>query len=286
MTLLITGATGNIGARVVQQLIERGIRPRVFVRDPLKLRAHFGDRVDVAIGDLDDAASLTAALDGIDRLFLVNSGSTLAARDALAADAAKRCGVERIVKLSALGARAQTEPTAVALWHAEGEAAIRASGVLFSFIQPVGFMSNALEWARSIKADSVVRASTGDGRIAMIHPDDIAAVATEALLGDERFENRSFVITGPSALTYSEMTQQIGVAIERTLHFEPISDEQAHANLLRHGLPPALADALIVLWREVREGLVAMVTNEVERIVGRAPIAFATWAKQNAAAFR
>src|ERR1700722_11465841 len=79
MTYLITGATGNIGSLVVEELLARGIRPRVLVRDLDKARARFGDRVDVARGDLEDAGSLMPALAGADALFLVNSGPELAA---------------------------------------------------------------------------------------------------------------------------------------------------------------------------------------------------------------
>jgi uncharacterized protein YbjT (DUF2867 family) len=152
------------------------------------------------------------------------------------------------------------------------------------FVQPVGFMSNALEWARSIRADGMVRASTGEGRIAMIHPDDIAEVATQALTTSS-FEGQALPITGPKSLSYREMTAAIGAAINKPLTFEAISDEQARANLLRFGLTPSLADALIVLWREVREGLVSVVTNNVERVTGRKPLPFERWVHENAAAF-
>jgi uncharacterized protein YbjT (DUF2867 family) len=197
-------------------------------------------------------------------LFLVNSGPDLAARDAMAAQAARAAGVRRLVKLSSLGARASGEATAVALWHARGEAAIRASALPFTFVQSVGFMTNTLSWARSIKAEGVVRASTGDGRIAMIHPDDIAAVAVAALTTAE-YEGRALAVTGPEALTYAEMTAKIGAAIGRDLRFEPTTDEEALESLRRAGMANDLADALVTLWREVREGRVDIVTDTVER---------------------
>jgi uncharacterized protein YbjT (DUF2867 family) len=285
MSYLVTGATGNIGGRVVERLIAHGERPRIFVRDEAKARTRFGAAVDIAVGDLADARALAAALEGIDALFLVNTGHDLARLDALAAKLAKQARATRVVKLSALGARASGEDTAVALWHAQGEAAIQASGVAYTFIQPVGFMSNALAWASSIKAIGRVRASTGDGRIAMIHPDDIAAVAMQAL-STRQHDGQSLAITGPEALTYTEMTNKLGAAIGRSLQFESITDEQARASLLDHGLTAELADALVVLWREVRDGQVATVTSQVERVTGQKPITFDDWAAQNAAAFR
>jgi uncharacterized protein YbjT (DUF2867 family) len=132
MVYLITGATGNVGSLVVERLIARGDRPSVFARDPEKARARYGDRVDVLVGDLADAAALKRALTGADALLLVSSGPELAARAA---------GVKHLVKLSSYDTREQNIGTGV--WHAHGESAIRASGIPVTFIQPSGFMSNA-----------------------------------------------------------------------------------------------------------------------------------------------
>jgi uncharacterized protein YbjT (DUF2867 family) len=139
---LITGATGNVGSLVTERLIARGVRPRVFVRDAGKAKARYGENAVIRTGDLGDAASLSRALACVDVLFLVNSGHELAALDALAADTAKAAGVKRLVKLSSYDAREQNVGTGV--WHAAGETAIRDRGVPFVFVQPSGFMSNAL----------------------------------------------------------------------------------------------------------------------------------------------
>ena len=284
--ILVTGATGNIGARVANGIVALGQRPRVLVRDAAQARAWFGDRVDYAVGDLADEGSLAAACAGVDAVFLVNGGTDLARRDGLAARVARAAGIGHLVKLSSLGARATGRPaTAVALWHAAGEAAIKDSGVPYTFIQSVGFMSNALAWAPGIQAAGAVLASTGEGRIAMIHPDDLAAVAIAALSsGNHRGE--ALAVTGPEALSYAEMTALIGAAIGRTLTFVPVSDGKAAENLARTGMPPAMVAALVELWREVREGQVAVVTGDVERVTGRRPTAFRRWADENAAAFR
>jgi uncharacterized protein YbjT (DUF2867 family) len=284
MTYLITGATGNIGSRVVARLLERGERPRVLARDGAKAQARFGDRVDVVVGDLADAASLPAAFSGADALLLINSGPELARRDEAAAAVAQAAGIGHVVKLSALGARATSATAQLGSWHAAGEAAIRKSGVRWTFVQPAGFMTNALAWAPAIKADGVVRASTGDGQVAMIHPEDIAAVATRALTTRE-YDGQSLPITGPALLSYAEMTGAIGAAVGKTLAFQAISDEQARQCLLASGTPMAVAEALVGLWRAVRQGQVAIVTDGVERVVGRKPIAFAQWAEENAACF-
>ena len=105
-----------------------------------------------------------SSLAGAETLFLVNSGPEIGSRDAAAAQGPR--GGHQAAGEAVVARRAgeQGRPTAVALWHARGEAAIRASGVPFTFVQSVGFMTNALAWARTIKAEGIVRASTGEGR--------------------------------------------------------------------------------------------------------------------------
>ena len=282
MNYLVTGATGDVGSKVVDRLLQRGDRPRVFVRDREKARSRFGDRVDVFIGDLADPASLNPALEGVDALFLVNTGPEIPARDEAAAKTAKAAGVKHLVKLSSMDV---AQGLAIGAWHERGEAAIRASGISFTFVQPTGFMSNLMAWATSIKAEGIMRASTGDGRRAFIHSDDIAAVATRALTTRE-YDGASLPITGPESLSFAEVTTKIGAAIGRQLQFQSISDDEARRLYAATGAPALETEAHVSLWRAIREGRLATVTDTVERILDRKPIALDQWAIENAGAFR
>jgi uncharacterized protein YbjT (DUF2867 family) len=282
MTYLVTGATGDVGARVVEQLLQQGERPRIFVRDAQKARTCCGDRVEVFVGDLGDPASLRPALAGIDALFLVNSGPEIPVRDQAAAEAAKAAGVKRLVKLSSMDVE---QGLAIGAWHEQGEAAVRASGIPFTFVQPTGFMSNLLAWAKSIQIEGIVRSSTGDGRRAFIHSADIAAVAVKALTTPE-YTGESLPITGPEALSFAEATAKIGSVIGKRLAFETISDEEARQRYSAVSGSAAETEAHVALWRAIREDRLAKVTDNVERILGRKPITLDQWAKENAAAFR
>jgi (4-alkanoyl-5-oxo-2,5-dihydrofuran-3-yl)methyl phosphate reductase len=283
MTYLITGATGDIGSKVVEQLLQRGERPRIYVRDAEKAQARFGDKIDIFGGDLADSATLQAALEGVEEFFLLNSGPQIPARDEAAAKAAKATGVRHLVKLSSLDVR---QGLAIGAWHERGETAIRASGICFTFVQPTGFMSNLLAWARSIKSEGVVRSSTGDGRRAFIHTQDIAAVATEALTSC-KYDGKSLPITGPEAITFAEVTGKIGAAIGKQLTFQSISDEEAGQRYAgATGAPAEDTEAHVALWRAIREGRLASVTDNVEHILGRKPITLDQWIQENAAAFR
>jgi uncharacterized protein YbjT (DUF2867 family) len=283
MKYLVIGATGNIGSRVTQRLIARGERPSVFVRSAKKARARFADRVDIHVGDLENPrSSLAAALVGIDGVFLVTDGPNLDTRDRTVALAAKSAGVRHVVKLSTLDVH---NGVGTGPWHARGEAAVRDSGVVFTFVQAAGFMSNALGWSDSIRDEGVLRSSTGKGRIAFIHPDDIADVAIAALTTRDH-DGASRVITGPEALSYGEMAATIGRAVGKRVRFEPISDAQAHARVVGWAGEGPYADALVDIWRAVREGRLATVSDGVQQILGRAPIPFDRWAEENADAFQ
>ena len=281
MTYLITGATGDVGARVVDSLLAFGERPRVFVRDENKARSRFGDRVEVFVGDLADAASLKSALQGVDALFLVTTGPRIPDLDDGAAKAAKAAGVRRLVKLSSLDVE---QNLAIGAWHERGEEAIRASGVPFTFLRPSGFMSNLFAWAPSIKNEGVVRSSTGDGKRGFIHSDDIAAVATE-ILRTGAHVGESLALTGPEALSFSEVAVKLGAAIGSPLRYQPISDEEARRRYAATGAPPEETEAHVCLWRAIREGRLATVTNWVERVLGRKPISLDRWAAENAVRF-
>ena len=278
---LITGATGTIGGRVVERLLQAGIRPKVLVRDAEKARRAFGDRVDVRVGDLSDPSSLRAAFAGVSSLFLVNAGPDLAARDAAAAQVAKQAGVRHVVKLSSIDVDGEIGTGA---WHAQGERALRESGLAVTFVRPSGFMTNALWWARSIKAEGLIRTSTGEGRIALIHPGDIAEVVTRVLV-DREHRGQVLPITGPAALTYAEMAATVGAVIRRPVGFSALSDEEARRRFAGREEPDAMVEALVSIWRAIREGRLARVTDVVAQVLGRPPLSFETWVRQNAATF-
>jgi len=283
MKTLVFGSTGTIGSRVAQRLVDSGMRPSAFVRNAKRARALLGDRVDLHVGDLDDpGASLDAALVGVDAVFLVTDGPDLATRDRTVAFAARRAGVRHVVKLSTLDVRTGigTGP-----WHARGEEAVQESGVAFTFIHAAGFMTNAFGWSESIRREGVVCSSTGAGTIAFIHPDDIAAVATAALTTRDH-DGEALVITGREALSYGEMAAIVGRAIGKPVGFEEISDSEAYARTAVWAGEGPYVDALVDIWRAVREGRLDTVTDGVAQITGREPIGFERWAAENAASFQ
>lgn len=282
MKPLITGATGDVGSRVVELLLSRNIRPRVLARNEAKARSLFGARVDIFVGDLAEPASLRRALQGVETVYLVNVGPEIPQRDEAAAVLSREEGIKRVVKLSSLDVE---HGLAIGAWHEKGEAAIRAAGVPFTFVRPTGFMSNLLAWAHSIKTEKLVRSSTANGRRPFVHSDDIAAVSVEALVS-EAYVGQSIGITGPESLTFGEATAAIAQAIGEPLAFQAISDGEARERYSRISGSPEETEAHVMLWRAIREDRLARVTDEVERVLGRKPITLRQWAAENADSFR
>lgn len=266
MRILVLGATGNIGSAVVEAALAAGHAVRAVSRGGSDLP----EGADGFVGDLNDASSLTRALDGVEALFTLSGYGGLAET---LADAA-RGGIERVVLLSSSSAPSGNRDNAVAKYHIESEDAVRASGLDWTFLQPNAFMSNALRWRPQILAGEVIQEPFGDIALSVIDPADIAAVALLALTSADH-HGRSYRLSGPEALTAAERADVLGTTLGRTLTVKVPSDEEA-----REGLPPAYADAFHEFYRG---GLIDETTIHptVQHLLGRPPVTFADWASAN-----
>lgn len=146
-------------------------------------------------------------------------------------------------------------------------------------------MSNALLWAKSIKADGMVRSATGDGKIPFIHPRDIADVSAQALLS-EQYRDSSLPISGPEALSYAEMVATIGSAIGKPVGIQAISEEGVRDEQLAWGASEAEVEAHLSIYCAIRHGVLSHVADGVDRVLGRRPITFTQWVNENVQAFQ
>jgi uncharacterized protein YbjT (DUF2867 family) len=280
--ILVTGATGTVGREVVAQLVAAGESVRAMTRDPG--RASFDPGVSVVAGDFGDPGTLEKAALGADRVFALSTGPELGVHDANLAGAAKKAGVRHVVKLSVLGAGGEAR-SVIADWHDAGEKAIRESGLAFTFVRPGMFMSNALNWARTAKSQGKVFSNYRDGKVPPVHPRDIAAVAVKALTSSGH-EGKSYPLTGGEALSMHEQIAILSEIVGRPIEFVPISDEAARDGMLKAGMPPLLVEALVTMAGSVRSGRASEVLPTVEQVLGRKPLTWADWVRENAAAFR
>jgi uncharacterized protein YbjT (DUF2867 family) len=277
---LVTGATGNVGSEVVEQLLAGGQRVRVFTRDAAKV-ARWIDRVEVAVGSFADSDSFARAAAGVEGVFLMNGGPEGEPFARLIA-AAKSQGSQRIVFLSTLLAGDPSSP--IGAMHKDKEDAIRSSGLQGKFVRAGGFMSNSYQWIGSIKADGVVNNSMGTGRFAPIAPEDIAAVAVKALttsgLADEIFE-----VTGGELISVPEEVSILAEVLGRPLRCVDVPTETAVQGLIQSGVPPHVAAAVGKSFEAIRDGRAMIVKDTVAQVTGRQPMVFAEWARRHAARF-
>ncbi|WP_018530685.1 MULTISPECIES: NAD(P)H-binding protein [unclassified Streptomyces] len=281
--ILITGATGTIGSELVRLLAARGIPHRALTRDPS--RARFGPGTEVVRGDYDTPDSLRAALTGVDAVFMVNVPGAAApgAHDRTLLDAAVTAGARRAVKLSAI---ATGDPASgpFSQWHVPGEQALRDGTLEWTILRPTMFASNFLWWAPDIRAGRPVPDQYGGGAQGVVDPADIAAVAAEALLGDGH-HGRTYTPTGPEALAVPRMAAALGTVLGRTLDTVELSTADNRARLLSIGIPEHSVDGVLEGLAFVRDGGNAVVTDDVERVLGRPPRTFEEWARDHKDAF-
>jgi uncharacterized protein YbjT (DUF2867 family) len=280
--ILVTGATGNVGAEVAGMLAASGHPVRAMTRRPRDVR--MPDGVEVVYGDAADPAGLGDAFHGIDRAFLMTAQPIGSAprptHDINLAAAARRAGVTHIVKLSVYGAG--TGDDAVYGWHTDAENAVIDTGIDHTFLRPGRFMSNALHWAPMIRRGNEVRIPFATRPAASIDPADIAAIAVAALTtGDHR--NTAYRLSGPQVLTPAEELEILGDALGRRLRLVEPSVEEAKAGLLASGAAPEIVDAILAHTLESDDG--TQVLPAMPGLLGRPPRTFAQWARAHAGAF-
>jgi uncharacterized protein YbjT (DUF2867 family) len=284
-TVLIAGATGNVGTHVVQELRRMGVFVRAFVRDPGTATAKLGAEVELAVGDFDNAASLRRAMRDVDRIFLASSdGPRKVEHEVAVIDAARAAGVRRIVKVSAIGA-APRSPLPPFDWNGRIEEQLWGSGVPAAVLRPNFYMTNILASAATIKRTDRLLAPAGTGKIGMIDPRDVAAAAARVLT-HEGHEGRTYVLTGPEAITHVQIAEALSAATGRRIAFVDTPEDATRENMVATGLPAWLIDHLVKLFRLVREGALATVTGTVETLTGRRPRPFAEFAREHAVFFR
>lgn len=267
-TILVTGATGNVGRPLVTQLAASGVDVRAVTRDP--------SGADLPPG----VARYRSALDavaGSDAVFL--NSRALGDRLHATVEAARAAGVQRMVALSAINADDDfaRQPSRVrGDRNKEVDELAAGSGLEWVSLRPSVFASNvAGMWAAQIRASDVVSGPYASASTAPIADEDIAAVAAHALLTDELAGQR-IPMTGPQSLTNTELVETIGAVLGRTLEYREVDPDVVRLRFSAIGFPAAFADAYMGLLSQTVDRP-ALVTHDVEKILERPATSFAGW---------
>jgi uncharacterized protein YbjT (DUF2867 family) len=284
--ILITAGTGTSGREIVEAVARTGQPFRVTARDVARAEPLKKLGAEVVRGDFNDPASLERAMAGVERVFL-NSGPTqdLAELQQNVIAAARRAGVRHVVKLSVFGADwPQAGTVRFMRQHVDVERALRDTGLAWTMLRPTFFMQNLLGSAATIRQAGAIFMPAGDGRAPYIDTRDIADVAAVTLTQGGH-EGQTYELTGPEDLSFYDMARGIGAAIGRDVKYVPVSDDQARQSLLGAGIPAWNVEGMLELMKATRDGWMAGVTSEVERLTAHPARTFAAFARENAAAF-
>lgn len=273
--ILVTGATGNVGNELVHALVARHQPVRAVARNPDA--AAFPAPVDVASADLAAPRSMAGALAGIRKLFLLGGFATTELLETV-----RDAGVEHVVLLTSRCVIGGNPENAVTRMWLDGESAVRESGVPWTILHPSGFHSNALRWVPQLNRGNVVRAPWPGVAIASIDPADIAAVAA-TVLAEPGHEYTAPALSGPEPLTPGQQVATLARVLDRPLHYEPLSDDQARAEMLAD-TPAPIVDGLFRFFTD-GEFDDSTVQDSVLKVTGRAPRRFEDWARDHASDF-
>jgi uncharacterized protein YbjT (DUF2867 family) len=283
--IVVTGATGQIGSEVVRLLAEKGEKVHPLIRDPKKAMSLSHPNVMFVMGDLSDPKSLDAAFKGAQKLFLLTSAaSDLVELQHNAIEAAKRAGIQHVVKLSAMGADKDSQVN-LGRWHYQTEEELKKSGMKWTILQPHFFMQNVAMMAGSIKGQGAIYAPVKDGKLAMVDIRDIAAVAVAALT-EPGHEGQTYVITGGEAISFQDLARQIGEATGKPVKYVDIPPEEARKAMLGMGMPSWAVDDMVGMYGFFAAGYGAATTDVVQKVGKAKPRTFAQFAKENAETFK
>jgi uncharacterized protein YbjT (DUF2867 family) len=274
------------GTALLRRLSAHGVAARALVRNPAKAGAIAAlPHVEIAQGDMARPETLAAALRDVDRAMLISSSDPMMLDvQTNFIDAAAKAGVRHVVKLSGIMPELDSA-FRFARMHGEIEKKLEVSGLAFTHLRAGEFMTAYFRQVPMIAAKGAIFLPMADARIASIDVDDIAEIAAKVLTGSGH-EGKTYPLTGPQALTMTEVAEKLSAATGKTIRYINVPPEDARQAQLANGMPPYLADALFELFAERRNGKEAKVWPDAGMLLGRTPTSFDEFARRNAAMFR
>ena len=264
MIIAVTTPTGHVGSRVVQLLVQAGIRPVVLVRDPAKLDPALRELVDVAQGDLTDAAYVTRATKGVDALLWVAPDS-FTADDPLAdltrlaghaADAVTANGIARVVLISSIGAE-KKHGAGLIDGLARHEEALAGTGSNVLILRNGYYFTNLLGMLDELRAGALTTTMPADAPMPWVDPRDVGDIAAARLLAADWTGVEVQAVHGPRDLSWAEVAATVTAATGRKIRVEVITDDRLREALGQAGMTGPAIEGVVGMTAGLRDGFTA-----------------------------
>jgi NAD(P)H dehydrogenase (quinone) len=270
MKLLVTGATGKLGSKIVESLLKSvpASQLAVSVRNPEKAEGLSSQGVEVRHGNFDHPETLDTAFAGIDRLLIISAdgdNETRIRQHTNAVEAAKRAGVKFIAYTSL--ANATESKNLMAPPHVATEAAIVNTGIPYSFLRNNWYLENEIGSIQGALAGAPWVTSAGEGKVGWAMQQDYAEAAA-AVLVEEGHENTVYELSGP-LLTQEELVKVLGLVLGKEIPVQQVNDE-TYAEIMKGlGLPDFVIPIVVGIQESIRNGSLEVESNDFEKVLGR-----------------
>lgn len=278
---------GKVGSAVAMKLIARGCRvTSLSQKEPKNVTLSRVGVRQISVG-FADVEAMAEAMEGSDGFFLATAvAEEMRLWGFSAVEAARRAGVAKIVRSSALGASAASA-TRLGHWHHAIDEAIKASALPYVILQPNLFFQNFLSFGirEQIRTKSEMRIPGGEGKVSWVDVNDVADAATTALLRRELVD-ATLVLTGPEALSFRQTSTLLSQVLQRPIRWVDVAESETRTYLSSQlGLPTWKVSVFTEMFEALRSGLLSTVTEDLPRLVGHHPRTFTHFAIDNSPAF-
>lgn len=272
-TVLIAGATGNIGRELVPRLRSSGFSVRAG-----STRGATVSGAESHTLDLLEPASLPAAFEDADAAVIITPAHPrMVEMTANAVEAAREAGIMHLLRVSGAGADPTSE-TAIARVQGQCDQFVIESGLSYTLLRPKNFMQNFATFLGDMVRSGTVYSSQGDGRIPFVDVRDIAAVAAEVLSNPQPHFGQAYILSGKEALSNAEALALISQKTGMPIELVPIPEEAAVEGMRQAGMPDALVGMMSSLNQIIAAGWVAEISPDIGNILGREPVSFEQFA--------
>jgi uncharacterized protein YbjT (DUF2867 family) len=280
--ILITGASGNVGAEVLRQTLKTGAKVRAAFQSPDKASTA-PSGVEIAIMDYNQPETVRQALTGVDRIFLVAPVvPNIPDLENNVVTEARKAGIRHIVKFSAIGGRDSIFPRL----HTESEDRIKASGIPYTFLRANGFMQNLVIYnLGTINAQNAFYGSQGDSAVSYVDLRDVGAIAARVLT-DPGHEGQAYEITGPAALTNHQMAEILSDDIGRTIKYVDLPPDQLAQGMRAAGIPEFNIKGILDLNAFYAAGKAQHISDDFEKVLKRKPTSFEQFSRDHRNVFK